>query len=75
MHPDGATMDTHLRPIRDYDLPPSVTPLVIRRSAIQTNNFKLKSINLQLLQAIPFHGLTHEDPNAHILTSWRFVIQ
>ena len=65
--PDGATMDTLLRPIRDYALPPSVTPHVIRRPQIQANNFELKPITLQLLQAIPFHGLAHEDPNAHIL--------
>ena len=31
------------------------------------NNFELKSITLQLLQGIQFHGLTHEDLNAHIL--------
>ena len=67
MHPDGATMDTHLRPIRDYALPPSVTPPMIRRSVIQVNNLKLKSITFQLLQAIPFHGLEHEDPSVHIL--------
>ena len=67
VNPDVATMDTHLRPIRDYALPPSVTPPVIRRTAIQENNFKLKSITLQLLQAIPFHGLAHKDRNAHIL--------
>ena len=67
MHPDGATMDTHLRPIRDYAPPPLVTPPVIRRPTIQENNFELKSITLQLLQAIPFHGLAQEDPNAHIL--------
>ena len=52
VHPDGATMDTHLRPIKDYALPPSVTPPVIRRPAIQANNFELKSITLQLLQAL-----------------------
>ena len=39
VHPDVATMDTHLRPIKDYALPPSVTPLVIRRLVIQANNF------------------------------------
>ena len=66
-HPDEATMDTHLRPIKDYALPPSVTLPVIRRPAIQANNFELKSITLQLLQAIQFHGLAHEDPNSHIL--------
>ena len=31
------------------------------------NNFELKSITLQLLQGIQFHGLAHEDLNAHIL--------
>ena len=34
VHPDGATMDTHLRLIRDYALPPTVAPPVIRRPAI-----------------------------------------
>ena len=66
-HPDVATMDTHLRPIRDYALPPSVTPPVIRRPAIHANNFELKSITLQLLQGIQSHGLENEDLNAHIL--------
>ena len=40
---------------------------MIRRPVIQANNFKLKSITLQLLQGIQFHRLAHEDPNAHIL--------
>ena len=62
VHPDVATMDTHLRPIKDYALPPLVTPLVIRRLAIQANNF-VKSITLHILQGIEFHGLAHEDPN------------
>ena len=39
VHLDGATMDTHLRPIRNYALPLSVTPPVIRRPSIQANNF------------------------------------
>ena len=69
---DGATHDiTHmgnvLRPIRDYARPPSTTQPVIRRPAIQANNFELKSITLQLLQGVQFIGLPHEDPNAHIL--------
>ena len=34
---------------------------------IQANNFELKFITLQLLQGIQFHGLAHEDLNAHIL--------
>ena len=67
IHPDAANMDTMLPPIRDYGCPSAVTPPVIRRPAIQVNNFELKSITLQLLQGIQFQGLTHEDPNAHIL--------
>ena len=67
IHPDAANMDTLLPPIKDYGRPSAVTPLVIRRPGIQANNFKIKSITLQLLQGIPFHGLAHEDPNAHIL--------
>ena len=60
-------MDTMLLPIRDYGRLSVVTPPVIKRLAIQANNFELKSITLQLLQGIQFHGLTHDDPNAHIL--------
>ena len=63
IHPDAENMDTMLPPIRDYGR----TPPMIRRSVIQVNNFELKSITLQLLQGIQFHGLAHEDPNAHIL--------
>ena len=60
-------MDNLLPPIRDYGCPSVVTPHVIRRLAIQVNNFELKSITLRLLQGIQFHGLTHEDLNVHIL--------
>ena len=67
IHPNAANMDNMLPPIIDYGCPSSVTPPMIRRPAIQYNNFKLKSITLLLLQGIQFHGLTHEDPNAHIL--------
>ena len=67
IHPDAENMDTMLPPIRDYGRPSAITPPVIRRLAIQENNFKLKSITLQLLQGIQFHGLVHEDPNNHIL--------
>ena len=49
IHPDAANMDTSLLPIKDYGRPSAVTPLVIRRPGIQANNFKLKSITLQLL--------------------------
>ena len=44
IHPDAANMDTLLPPIRDYGRPFAVTPLVIRKPAIQANNFELKSI-------------------------------
>ena len=64
--PDATQMDNVLRPIRDYARPPSTTQPVIRRPNIQTNNFELKSITLQLLQGVQFIGLPHEDK---ILTS------
>ena len=67
IHPDAVNMDTMLTPIRDYGRPFVVTPPMIRRLAIKANNFELKSITLQSLQGIQFHGLAHEDPNAHIL--------
>ena len=67
IHPDATNMDTMLPPTKDYGRPSTVTPPVIRRLTIQANNFELKSITLQLLQGIQFHGLAHEDPNAHIL--------
>ena len=65
--PDITQMDNVLRPIRDYARLPSTTQHVIRRSAIQDNNFELKSITLQFLQRVTFTRLSHEDPNAHIL--------
>ena len=67
IHPDAANMDNLLPPIRDYGRPSAVTPPMIRRQAMQANKFELKSITFQLLQGILFHGLAHEDSNAHIL--------
>ena len=67
IHLDAANMDTMLPPIRDYGRPSTVTTLVIRRPAIQANNFELKSTTLQLLQGIQFHRLAYKDPKAHIL--------
>ena len=52
IHHDAANMDTMLPPIRDYGRPFAVSPAVIRRPAIQENNFELKSITFQLLQGI-----------------------
>ena len=46
IHPDAANMDTMFPPIRDYGRPSAFTPPVIRRPAIQANNFELKSITL-----------------------------
>ena len=71
IHPDAANKDTMLPPIRDYGRPSAVTPPVIRKPTIQVNNFELKSITLQLLQGIQFHGLAHKDLNAHILKNFR----
>ena len=67
IHPDVANMDNFLPPIRDYGRSSVVTPPMIRRLEIKENNFELKSITLQLLQGIQYHGLTHVDSNAHIL--------
>ena len=38
----------------------------IIRPPIQANNFKLKSITLQVVQNIQFTGLPSEEPNRHI---------
>ena len=46
IHPDTENMDTMLPPIRDYGRPSAVTLPVIRRPAIEANNFKLKPITL-----------------------------
>ena len=52
--------------LRDYALPPAGIPPLIRRPAIEENNFELKSITFQLLQNIQFMGLPNEDPNTLI---------
>ena len=53
-------------PLRDYALPPFGMQSMIRRPAIQANNFEIKAITLQLIQNIQFMGLPHEDPYTHI---------
>ena len=73
IHLDAENMDNLLPPIKDYGHLFAVTPPMIRRLEIQANNFELKSITLQLLQGIQFHGLAHEDPNAHNLNFFRGV--
>ena len=50
----------------DFVLPPTVVQTAIRRPPIQANNFELKSVTVQMLQNILFHGLPHENPNMHL---------
>ena len=52
--------------LRDYVFPLAGIAPVIRRRAIQANNFKLKLITLQLIQNIQFMRLSNEDPNTNI---------
>ena len=41
----------------EFVLPPTVVQTAIRRPPIQANNFELKSVTVQMLQNILFHGL------------------
>ena len=41
----------------EFVLPPTVVQTAIRRSLIQANNFELKSVTVQMLPNILFHGL------------------
>ena len=52
--------------LEEFALPPTVVQTTIRRPPIQENNFELKSITLQMLQNILFHGLPNENPNMHL---------
>ena len=52
--------------IEEFALPPTVVQTAIRRPPIQANNFELKSVTLQMLQNILFHGLPNENPNMHL---------
>ena len=52
--------------LEEFALPPTVVQKTIRRPSIQANNFKLKSVTLQMLQNILFHGLPNENPNMHL---------
>ena len=52
--------------LRDYAFPSSDIAPMIRRLAIQANNFELKPITLQLFQNIQFIGFPNEDLNMHI---------
>ena len=52
--------------LEEFVLPPTVVQTAIKRPPIQANNFELKSVTLQMLQNILFHGLPHENPNMHL---------
>ena len=52
--------------LEEFSLPPIVVQTVIRRPPIQSNNFELKSVTLQMLQNILFHGFPSENPNMHL---------
>ena len=52
--------------LEEFALPPTIVQTTIRRPPIQTNNFELKSVTLQMLQNILFHGLPNKNPNMHL---------
>ena len=52
--------------LEEFALPPTVVQSAIRQPPIQTNNFELKIVTLQMLNNIQFHGLPSENPNAHL---------
>ena len=52
--------------LEEFALPPTLVQTAIRRPPIQANNFELKSVTLQMLQNILFHGLPNENPNMHL---------
>ena len=59
-------LNLEVRALRDYALPLASIPSIIKRSTIQSNNFELKHITLQLIQNIQFMELPQEDPNTYI---------
>ena len=52
--------------LEELSLPPTVVQSAIQRSPIQANNFELKTVTMQMLQNIQFHGLPSENPNMHL---------
>ena len=52
--------------LEEFTLPPTVVQSAIRRPPIQANNFELKTITLQMLQNIQFHGFPSENSNIHL---------
>ena len=53
--------------LEEFALPHTVVQTTIRRPPIQAMNFELKSVTLQMLQNILFHGLPNENPNMHFI--------
>ena len=52
--------------LKEFALPPTVVQTAIRRPPIQANNLELKSVTLQMLQNILFHGLPNENLNMNL---------
>ena len=52
--------------LEEFALPPTVVHTAIRKPPIQANNFELKSVTLQMLQNILFHGFPSKNPNMHL---------
>ena len=52
--------------LKEFALPPTVVQSAIRTPPIQANNFELKTVTLEMLQNIKFHGLPSENPNTHL---------
>ena len=52
--------------LEEFALPPTVVQSSIQRPPIQANNFELKTLTLQMLQNIQFHGLPSENLNTHL---------
>ena len=52
--------------LEEFALPPMAVQSAIRRQLILANNFELKTITLQMLQNVQFHGLPSENLNTHL---------
>ena len=52
--------------LEEFALPSTVVQSAIRRPPIRANNFELKGVTQKMLHNTQFHGLTSENPNAHL---------
>ena len=75
IHPYAENMDNFLPPIRAYGRPSAVTPPVIRRPAIQANNFELKSTPSSYCKESSSTGSHMRTRMLISLTFWKCVIQ